>query len=157
MRKTMHVNLIITNIDDNLNWNGVKFPSSNADIQKLEDNNEGKSSVSVFHISSELQSETILLYRRSKVAKATYEVDLLKFEDGDNSHYVYIKIYSCLMSSQNNQKKVANHFCRHCSYGFGSEELLKKHKEKGCMATEGQQVKMPELDPNNPDKFYITF
>ena len=25
------------------------------------------------------------------------------------------------------------------------------------MATEGQQVKMPELDPNNPDKFYIKF
>ena len=71
-------------IDDNLNWDGVKFPSSNADIQKLEDNN-------VYHISSELQSETIFLYRRSKVAKATYEIDLLKLEDGDNSHYAYIK------------------------------------------------------------------
>ena len=30
------------NIDDNLNWDNVKFPSSNADIQKLEDNNQGK-------------------------------------------------------------------------------------------------------------------
>ena len=61
------------------------------------------------------------------------------------------------MSSQNNKKKVASHFCRHCSYGFGSEKLLNQHKEKGCMATEGQQVKMPELDAGNPDKFYIKF
>jgi len=61
------------------------------------------------------------------------------------------------MSSQNNKKKVANHFCRHCSYGFGSEKLLNQHKEKGCMATKGQQVKMPELDADNPDKFYIKF
>lgn len=44
--------------------------------------------------------------------------------------------------------------CRHCSYGFDSEDLLNKHKEKACMATEGQQVKRPELDPDNPDKFY---
>ena len=41
------------------------------------------------------------------------------------------------------QKIKANHVCRLCSYGFGSEELLNKHKEKGCMATEAQQVKMP--------------
>lgn len=80
------------NIDDNLNWDNVKFPSSNADIQKLEDNNEGKLSINVYHIRSELQSETILLYRRSKITQATSEIDLLKLEDGDNSHYVYIKV-----------------------------------------------------------------
>ena len=89
---------------------------------------------------SELQSEPISLYRRREITKATYEIDLLKLEEGDHSHCVYIK-------SPNNKKKKTNHVCRHCSYGFGSEELLNKQKEKGCMATEAQQVKMPEIDP----------
>lgn len=39
------------------------------------------------------------------MTKATYEIDLLKLEDGDNSHYVYITGYSRLMSSQNNKKR----------------------------------------------------
>lgn len=30
------------NMDDDLNWDSIKCPSSNADIQKLEDNHEGK-------------------------------------------------------------------------------------------------------------------
>ena len=87
------------NIEDTLNWDGVKFPSTNTDIQRLEDNNEGQLSINVYHISNELQSNTILLYRRSKVSKATHEIDLLKLEDGNNSHYVFIKNYSRLMSS----------------------------------------------------------
>ena len=68
-------------------------------IYKLEDNNEGKLSINVYHISSELQSETILLYRRSKITKESYEIDLLKLEDGDNSHYVYIKSCSRFLIS----------------------------------------------------------
>ena len=65
-----------------MNWDNIKYPSSNADIQKLEDNNEGKLSINVYHTSSELQSETILLYRRSKKTKTTYEIDPLKLEEG---------------------------------------------------------------------------
>ena len=47
---------------------------------------------------SELQSEPISLYRRREITKATYEIDLLKLEEGDHSHCVYIK-------SPNNKKK----------------------------------------------------
>ena len=77
-----------------MNWDNIKFPSSNADILKLEDHNEGNLSINVYHTSSEIQSETILLYRRSKKTKATYEIDPLKLEEGDNSQYVYIESYS---------------------------------------------------------------
>ena len=34
--------------DDMINWEGVKFPSSNGDIDRLEQNNDGLVSINVF-------------------------------------------------------------------------------------------------------------
>ena len=88
MRKTTHVNLTMTK-RLMMAKTGI---ISNADIQKLEGNNEGKLSINVYRISSELQSEPISLYRRRNITKATYEIDLLKLEEGDNSHYPNMEV-----------------------------------------------------------------
>ena len=99
MRKPTHVSLTMTqNIDVYSNWDNINFPSSNADIRKLEDHNEGHLSINVYRISSDLLSEPISLYRRSEITKATYEIDLSKLEEGDHCHYANIK-------SPNNKKK----------------------------------------------------
>ena len=129
-------------IEDNiLNWEGVKFPSSNLDIERLEENNPELISVNVYHISTELNEHSILLYRKTKVAKSKYHIDLLKLEEGNKSHYVYMKNYDKLMFRQTNKKKVKKFHCKNCLHGLGSEELLNKHYENGCMAVDGAGCK----------------
>jgi len=76
------------NIDDNVNWEGVKFASSNIDIDRLEGNNEGLISVKVYYISQELDDNTSLLYRKTHVGRSKFHIDLLKLEEGNKSHYV---------------------------------------------------------------------
>ena len=66
------------NLKDDLNWDNVNFPASNLDIDILEQNNEGKISVNVYYIDDEDGKQSILLYKRTTVVKATHHIDLLK-------------------------------------------------------------------------------
>ena len=140
-----------------MNWDNVNFPSSDVDIDTFEENNGGKIAVNVYFIDPEEGKQSILLYRQSKVSKATHQVSLLKLEDGDDYHYVYIKDYDRLIGSQTNKKKANMFHCFHCRHGFISQALLDQHNEQGCMAVEGQRIVMPTFDPDKPDKFFIQF
>ena len=131
------------NLNDELNWDNVNFPSSDVDIDTFEENNGGKIAVNVYFLDPEEGKQSILLYRQSKVSKATHQVSLLKLEDGDDYHYVFIKDYDKIIGSQTNKMKAKKHHCVHCQHGFLTKELLDEHVEKGCMAVEGQQIQMP--------------
>ena len=61
------------NVNDELNWTNVNFPSSSIDIDTFE-----------------YDKQSILLYRKTKVQNATHQINLLKLEDGDDYHYVLI-------------------------------------------------------------------
>ena len=130
-------------LNDELNWDNVNFPSSDVDIDTFEENNGGKVAVNVYFLDPEEGKQSILLYRQSKVSKATHQVSLLKLEDGDDYHYVFIKDYDKIIGSQTNKMKAKKHHCFHCQHGFLTKELLDEHVEKGCMAVEGQQIQMP--------------
>ena len=119
-------------IEDTLNWENVNFPSSNVDIDTFEQNNEGKVSVNVYFIDPEEGKQSILLYRKSKVVKSTHHIDLLKLEDGDNYHYVFIKDFNKLMYKQASKHKAKKWICRHCHRPFEEEYLLDQHNENGC-------------------------
>ena len=129
---------------DTLKWDDVNFPSSSIDIDRLEENNEKELSVNVYSISPD--TETILLNRKTSVVNAKTHIDLLKVEDGDKSHYAFIKDYNKLISKQTNNANRRKHHCKYCLHGFTTEELLKKHNENGCLAVEGQTVEMPKAD-----------
>ena len=133
-------------LNDELNWDNVNFPSSNVDIYTFEENNRGKVSVNVYVLDPEEGKQSILLYRKTKNEKATHQISLLKLEDGDDYHYVYIKDYNRLIGSQTNKHKAKLHHCFHCRHGFQSKELLDEHNEEGCMAVEGQQIEMPSSE-----------
>ena len=77
-----------------MNWTDVNFPSSNIDIDTFEENNDGKIAVNVYFLNPEDDKQSILLYRKTKVKRATHQISLLKLEDGDDYHYVYIKDYN---------------------------------------------------------------
>ena len=130
-------------LEDTLNWDNVNFPSSNIDIDTFEENNEGKVAINVYYIDDEEGKESILLARKTKVLNATHQINLLKLEDDNKNHYVYIKNYDRLIGSQTNKRGNKKHHCFHCHHGFQTEELLKEHNEKGCMVVTGQMINMP--------------
>ena len=133
------------NVDDSLDWTGVKFPSSNIDIDTFEENNNGKVSVNVYFLDEDEGRQSVLLYRKTNVpTKATHHVDLLKIQEGDDHHYVFIKDYNRLVGSQTNKRQNKKFHCHHCLHGFKTEALLNEHEENGCMAVIGQQVVMGE-------------
>ena len=129
-------------IQETLNWTNINFPSSNIDIDTLEQNNEGVVSINVYALDEEDGKESIVLCRKTEVARATHHIDLIKLQDGDNYHYVFVKDYNRLIGSQTNKMKAKKFHCRHCLHGFKTEDLLQKHEEVGCMAVEGQKVEM---------------
>ena len=78
-------------LKDELNWDTVNFPTSNVDIDTFEENNNGKVAVNVYYLNPDDDKQSILLYRKTKVQRAEHQISLLKLEDGDDYHYVYIK------------------------------------------------------------------
>ena len=132
--------------DDILNWDGVHFPTGNRDIDRFEENNK-LVSINVFEPGDCLNDNNIILHRGTKNRNAKYEIDSLKVYDEDNNyHYVLVKnncrFLNCQSSSNTNKK----FDCRHCLNPFQSEKIYNKHLEKGCLASEGQQTKMPDKD-----------
>ena len=131
--------------DSFIKWDNINFPVGNDEIEQFEEQNK-HISVNVYYINPDTNSKTILLYKRSNNSQAQQKIDLIKLTgENGNSHYVYIKNYNKLMGSQTNKTNRKKHHCRTCSHGFKSEELLKQHEEQGCLAVEGQEIKMPEV------------
>ena len=87
------------------------------------------------------------MHRGTKNRNAKYEIDLLKIYDEDNSyHYVLVKNKCRLLNGQSSSNTNKKFYCHHCLNPFQSEKVYKKHLENGCMASEGQQTKMPDKD-----------
>ena len=40
--------------------------------------------------------ESVILYRKTEVPKATHHINLIKLQEGDDYHYVYVKDYDKL-------------------------------------------------------------
>ena len=130
-------------MEDCLNFDGVTFPANNNDIDKLEELNHNVS-VNVFEVDDE--QEQIVIGRKLKNKDAKCHIDLLRIDEDDISHYVYVKDCSRLLNSQKSKFRNKSYFCKYCHNGFGTQELLNKHYEKGCMEVEGQQIEMPTPD-----------
>ena len=92
------------------------------------------------------EQEQIVIGRKLKNKGAKCHIDLLRIDEDDISHYVYIKDCSRLLNSQKSKFRNKSYFCKYCHTGFGTQELLNKHYEKGCMEVEGQQIEMPTPD-----------
>ena len=89
--------------DDILNWDGVKFPTGNRDIDRFEENNKIVS-INVFETDDCLNDNKIIIHRCTKNRNAKYEIDLLKVYDEDNNyHYVLVKNISRLLNCQSNK------------------------------------------------------
>ena len=86
--------------DDILNWDGVKFPTGNRNIDRFEENNN-LVSINVFETDDCLNDNKIIIRRGTKNGNAKYETDVLKvYDKGNNYHYVLVKNKSRLLNCQ---------------------------------------------------------
>ena len=91
-----------------------------------------------------MNEKKIIIDYRTKTRDAKHQINLLKIEINNNNHYVVIKSLSRLMNWQTNKNDQPKHYCHYCSHAFTRKDLLTKHYETGCMATHGQQFKLPK-------------
>ena len=100
-------------VDDKFrkNGDGIDFPVGNDEIELFEEQNK-HISVNVYYINHDTNSKTILLYKRSNNPQAQHKIDLIKLDEGNKSHYVFIKNYDKLMRTQTNTKHITKKHCR---------------------------------------------
>ena len=87
-----------------------------------------------------------MLHRRTTIICAKHHVNLLKIDD-DKGKFHYVLFYRRLrqlIGKQTNTTTNKLHHCRYCQHGFKSKWLLDNHLERGCLAVEGQTVKLPD-------------
>ena len=118
----------------------MSFPANNNDIGTFEENNKSIS-INVYEIDD---NEQIVISRKLKHTDASCHFDLLRVDDEDCSHYVYLKSLSRLINNQKSNHNDKSCFCKYCNHGFRNEELSNKHYDSGCMEVEGQQIVMPK-------------
>ena len=132
------------NLTDSLNWDNVNFPASTVDVDTFEENNKETISVNIFYI----DNDSILLYRRTKNTNTSHQLNLLLLDEGEKSHYVFIKNYDKLIGQQTNKGQHKKYHCFHCGHGSKLEAHLKEHENKGCMSTKEQEreqfIEMPD-------------
>ena len=112
---------------------------SNIDIDTFEENKNGNIAVNVFFLDEEEGKQSNLTIQKKQGVKSNSPNKPTQTAEKNTSHYVFIKNYDRLIGTQ-----AQKHHCFHCGHGFQSEDLLKDHKEKGCMAVEGQTFEMPD-------------
>ena len=72
---------------------------------------------------------------------------MLRIDEDDNSHYVYIKCCKqTFICTKRVYFAISLTFANIVIMVFGTQEVFNKHYDKGCMEVEGQQIlKMKQL------------
>ena len=123
-----------------LNYDGVVFPVSIKQINKIELQN--KININVFGYENK---QPYPLY----ISKEKFEdhMELLLISENENKHFVYIKDFNRFMFNQTKHKN-KKHFCMHCLQCFSTKDVFDVHK-KNCIVINGEQaIKMPSKDNN---------
>ena len=124
----------------NLDYQGIKFPITIKQINKIEKKNSIR--INVFGYE---QKQPYPIY----ISNEKYEdhMELLLITKDENKHYVLIKDFNKFMHQQTKHKE-RKHFCMHCLQCFSSERVLNNHKEN-CIIINGKQaINMPKKGEN---------
>ena len=124
----------------NLDYQGIKFPITIKQINKIEKKNSIR--INVFGYE---EKQPYPIY----ISNEKYEdhMELLLITKDENKHYVLIKDFNKFMHQQTKHKE-RKHFCMHCLQCFSSERVLNNHKEN-CIIINGKQaINMPKKGEN---------
>ena len=125
---------------DNLNYQGIEFPVTTKQYNKIEKQNE--ININVFGYE---EKQKYPIY----VTKEKYKdnMNLLLITENENKHYVLIKDFNKFMYNQTKHRE-KKHFCMHCLQYFSSERVLTDHKENCIQVNGTQAIKMPDKNNN---------
>ena len=121
-------------------YDGVEFPLSIKQINKIEQQNE--INIKVFGYENKQPYPL-------RISKEKFEdhMELLLISEDMNNHFVYIKDFNRFMFNQTKHKN-KKHFCMHCLQCFSTRDVLDRHK-LNCIVINGEQAtRMPSKDNN---------
>ena len=130
---------------DNLNMEGIDFPTPISQINKIERQNNIALNVYGYE-------RAVVPYHISGQPTEMPRINLLLLHDKqDNYHYCWIKHLSRLLFDQNKHKG-KTYFCDRCLYGFSREDLLINHKDE-CYGINDRATKIQMPAPGEKIKF----
>ena len=130
---------------DNLNMEGIDFPTPIPQINKIERQNNIALNVYGYE-------RAVVPYHISGQPTEMPRINLLLLHDKqDNYHYCWIKHLSRLLFDQNKHKG-KTYFCDRCLYGFSREDLLINHKDE-CYGINDRATKIQMPAPGEKIKF----
>ena len=97
-------------MEDKYNYEGVNYPASYDDIKIFEENN--KIGVVVYAIDE--QNSIIKEYHGNKEYLLNERIYLLRIEDKEKSHFVYIKHFHRLLNKNHYMTGVGKIMCPYC-------------------------------------------
>ena len=124
--------------EKDFDWSGIEFPVSVKDIKKFEFRNQISINLLVI--------EDKQMYICRKGGNYEHTVNLMLITGNNRKHYVAIKSFSRLLSSQNTKHKVKEYFCMNCLQGFNEESSRDEHVDS-CVNNESVKVEMPHRNP----------
>ena len=108
--------------NDGLNFEGIDFPTPVSQIDKLERQNPNPA-LNVFG----WENEQVIVHRISEKDGGIPRINLMLTEQGDNTHYSWVKRLTALLYDQNRHNE-SKHFCERCLHGYKRKEMLERHK-----------------------------
>ena len=136
---------VLKKVKDNFNYDGINFPTSYDDIAHFEKVN--KVSIFIYVIG---QKGQILKERCGCIEYANKPILLLRLEDEDKSHYVYIKDISKLLCLSVKRKDQSFKHCLYCDK-FVLRDIHDKHISEcykmcyntcvACLPEEGSKMR----------------
>ena len=124
--------------ENNFDWTGVGFPVSFRTIKRF----ESQSQISI----NILAVEDRQIYICRKGGDYEHIANLMLITENNRKHYIAIKSFSRLLSSQNTKHKAKEHFCMNCLQGFKEESSRDKHVCY-CENNESVHIEMPHKKP----------
>ena len=120
--------------EKDFDWSGIGFSISIKDIKKFEFRNQISTNV--------LAIEGKQIYICRKGGNYERRKNLMLITENKRKHYVVIKSFSMLLSSQNTKHKGKEYFCMNCLQGFNEESSRDKHLDY-CINNKSVKVEMP--------------
>ena len=131
---------------DELNMDGVEFPTPIKDIKRIEAQNN--ISINVFGYD---RKEKVYPVHLTKDFNDGRHVNLLLISQGERRHYCLIRNFSALMNYRT-KHRCAAFYCFNCLHAFSRKDLLENHKEL-CFKQKCQTTKFPEKDEDKEVRF----
>ena len=124
--------------ENTLNMEGIVYPVSLKDLNKIEKQNP---TISITVLGYE--GKSVYPLRNSVNTDRDHNIILMLIEEGGVKHYCLVKNISRLLASQVPKNNGKYYFCLRCLNRFWCEQALSKHKEY-CDDYEAVKIELPK-------------